>query len=88
MPVVTESDQNTAVPREPAPGRYRHYKGRDYEVLGTATHSETGERLVVYRACYGEHGLWVRPLTMFVETILVDGRHRHRFAPYDDHRSC
>ena len=56
------------------PGLYRHYKGNDYEVVGVATHSETGESLVVYRALYGEFGLWVRPLEMFDE--LVDGRPR------------
>ena len=56
------------------PGLYRHYKGNDYEVVGIATHSETGESLVVYRALYGEFGLWVRPLEMFEE--LVDGRPR------------
>lgn len=56
------------------PGLYRHYKGNDYEVVGVATHSETGESLVVYRALYGEFGLWVRPLEMFEE--LVDGRPR------------
>lgn len=55
-----------------SPGRYRHYKGNDYEVLGKARHSETGEEVVVYRALYGEHGLWVRPLAMFVETVELD----------------
>jgi len=68
---------------EPAPGIYRHYKGRFYEVLGTATHSESGERLVVYRPCYGERGLWVRPLAMFTETVEVGGRHLPRFAPQE-----
>lgn len=63
------------------PGLYRHYKGRDYEVLGTATHSETGEHLVVYRPCYGERGLWVRPHSMFFETVIVDGRPLPRFMP-------
>jgi len=53
------------------PGLYRHYKGNDYEVIGVATHSETEEALVVYRALYGEFGLWVRPLAMFEQ--LVDG---------------
>lgn len=64
----------------PRPGLYRHYKGNDYQVIGTAIHSETGERLVVYRPCYGERGLWVRPLAMFMETVDVDGERRHRFA--------
>ena len=62
-------------------GRYRHYKGGEYEVLGTVRHSETLEPLVLYRALYGEHGLWVRPHAMFFETIAVDGDKRRRFAP-------
>jgi hypothetical protein len=61
------------------PGRYRHYKGNDYEVLGVAKHSETEEEVVVYRALYGEGGLWVRPLAMFLETMLIEGRPRPRF---------
>lgn len=63
----------------PAPGRYRHYKGSEYEVLGVATHSETEESLVVYRPLYGERGLWVRPLAMFVETVECDGEVVPRF---------
>ncbi|MBD3800217.1 MAG: DUF1653 domain-containing protein [Campylobacterales bacterium] len=55
------------------PGRYQHYKGNHYEVLGVAKHSETEEELVVYRALYGEHGLWVRPLCMFTECIPHEG---------------
>ena len=62
------------------PGTYRHYKGNLYEVLDVATHSETEERLVVYRALYGEHGLWVRPLAMFTEMVEVDGVVVPRFA--------
>ncbi|GGB90182.1 hypothetical protein GCM10011352_15260 [Marinobacterium zhoushanense] len=65
-----------------APGIYRHYKGRDYEVIGTARHSETEEWMVVYRALYGDFGLWVRPLAMFVETVeLASGERVSRFAP-------
>ena len=60
---------------------YRHYKGHLYEVLGVARHSETEESLVVYRALYGEHGLWVRPLAMFEETVVFEGRSVPRFAP-------
>ncbi len=60
-------------------GRYRHFKGGEYEVCGTATHSETGEQLVVYRALYGERGLWVRPVAMFLETVERDGQVRPRF---------
>ncbi|MEU4246375.1 DUF1653 domain-containing protein [Amycolatopsis sp. NPDC026612] len=51
------------------PGRYVHYKGGEYEVLGVARHSETEEELVVYRALYGERGLWVRPKAMFAGTV-------------------
>jgi cyclomaltodextrinase len=61
------------------PGKYRHYKGNDYEVIGLARHSETLETLVLYRALYGEGGLWVRPLAMFLETVEVGGRRVPRF---------
>jgi cupin 2 domain-containing protein len=61
------------------PGRYRHYKGNEYTVIGTARHSETLEELVVYRQEYGVHGLWVRPKEMFVETVKVNGRDAPRF---------
>jgi hypothetical protein len=54
-------------------GRYRHYKGNEYEVVGIARHSETLEEHVVYRALYGDHGLWVRPRTMFEESVAVGG---------------
>jgi len=60
-------------------GKYRHYKGKDYEVLGTATHSETGEKLVVYRPLYGEGALWVRPLAMFGESVTVGTESVARF---------
>lgn len=60
-------------------GIYQHYKGPKYEVLGQAGHSETDEELVVYRALYGEYGLWVRPLAMFTETIDVNGQQVLRF---------
>jgi len=65
---------------EVRPGRYRHFKGREYEVIGTATHSETGEALVVYRALYGERGLWVRPAAMWNETVTRDGVTSPRFV--------
>jgi len=61
-------------------GLYRHYKGGQYEVIGTARHSETLEPMTVYRALYGEHGLWVRPAAMFNEQVLVDGVMQPRFA--------
>ena len=51
------------------PGRYRHFKGNEYEVLGMARHSETMEEMVVYRALYGEFGLWIRPAAMWHETV-------------------
>lgn len=66
---------------EITPGRYRHYKGNEYTVIGTARQSETLEELVVYRQEYGEHGLWVRPKQMFSETVNVDGRDVPRFQP-------
>ncbi len=63
-------------------GRYRHYKGSFYDVIGVARHSETEQALVVYRPQYGEKGLWVRPLDMFTETVEIDGSSVPRFA-YD-----
>ena len=61
------------------PGRYRHYKGYEYEVLGVARLSETEEEYVVYRACYGDHGQWIRPAAMFLETVMVNGQSYPRF---------
>ena len=60
-------------------GKYRHYKGNLYTVLGIARHSETLEEMVVYRAEYGEHGLWVRPAAMFEETVVINGQSAPRF---------
>lgn len=62
------------------PGRYRHFKGNEYEVLGLARHSETEEEMVVYRALYGDGGLWVRPAEMWNETVERDGRTYRRFT--------
>lgn len=73
------SDDLPPLPRI-ALGHYRHYKGGEYEVLGLVRHSETLEPLVLYRALYGERGLWVRPYPMFVETVVVDGQRVPRFA--------
>ena len=61
------------------PGKYRHFNGNYYQVMGVAHHSETMEEMVVYRALYGEHGLWVRPAAMWSETIDRDGYHGPRF---------
>ena len=63
-----------------APGLYRHYKGNLYEVLDTVRHSETLEPMTLYRALYGERGLWVRPAAMFGETVVIDGITQPRFA--------
>ncbi len=65
-------------------GRYRHYKGRDYLVLGVARHSETEELLVVYRQLYGEQSLWVRPVAMFLEQVDAGGQRVPRFARVAD----
>ena len=65
------------------PGRYRHYKGKEYEVIGVAKHSETEEDLVVYRALYGDFGLWVRPAKMFREKIEIEGKLVFRFEWID-----
>lgn len=62
------------------PGRYRHFKGNEYELIGLARHSETMEEFVVYRALYGEHGLWVRPASMWNETVERDGKTFKRFT--------
>ena len=62
------------------PGRYRHFKGKEYEVLYIATHSETREVMVVYRALYGERGVWVRPASMWNEVIERDGKTYRRFT--------
>jgi len=67
-----------------APGRYRHYKGHDYDVYEVATHSEDESKLVVYRPCYGDRALWVRPLSMFTETVEVNGQQVPRFAYIGD----
>lgn len=66
------------------PGRYRHFKGNEYEVVGVARHSETLEELVVYRALYGEGDLWVRPAHMWNEVIERDGQTFRRFSPISE----
>ena len=62
------------------PGKYRHYKGNEYEVICMARHSETEEKMVVYRALYGERGVWVRPASMWNETVEKDGKTYKRFT--------
>ena len=69
---------------ETPPGLYRHYKGQPYEVIGTARHSETLEPMTLYRALYGERGLWVRPAAMFNEEVVIDGVRQPRFARQSD----
>ncbi|KKQ55701.1 MAG: hypothetical protein US74_C0024G0015 [Parcubacteria group bacterium GW2011_GWA2_38_13] len=65
-------------------GKYSHYNGKEYEVIGIAKHSETLEELVVYRALYGSNDLWVRPIDMFIEEVEVDGKRVVRFQYIGD----
>ena len=65
-------------------GKYRHFKGNEYEVLYLARHSETLEEMVVYRALYGERGIWVRPAKMWNETVERDGKTYQRFTKIED----
>lgn len=74
----------TAGRNEIRPGKYRHFKGGEYEVLGVARHSEGLEDMVVYRPLYGEGRLWVRPLSMFTEDVQHGGKACPRFAPIED----
>ena len=60
-------------------GKYRHYKGNEYQVIGVAKHSEDESELVVYQPLYGDRGLWVRPLSMFLETVQINGESKARF---------
>ena len=66
------------------PGIWKHFKGNRYEVLGIARHSETLEPMVIYRALYGERGVWVRPASMWLETVERDGKTFCRFVPEDE----
>ena len=74
---MNDDDLTALVPTPP--GLYRHYKGMLYEVIDTARHSETLEPMTLYRALYGQRGLWVRPAAMFAETVVVNGVERPRF---------
>ena len=82
MTDTTDTTDLPALPTTPT-GRYRHYKGGEYEVLGTVRHSETLEPLVLYRALYGEGGLWVRPHAMFFDRITIHGVLQARFTAID-----
>lgn len=73
------SDHDLPVLITTEPGLYEHYKGMRYEVIATVRHSETLEPMTLYRALYGEHGLWVRPAAMFNETVVIDGVEQPRF---------
>jgi hypothetical protein len=64
---------------------YEHYKGLHYKILGVARHSETLEELIVYQALYGERGTWVRPLSMFLENVTIDGKSQPRFRLIQQH---
>ena len=69
------------------PGFYRHYKGGEYEVVGTVRHSEDLQPMTLYRALYGEHGLWVRPAAMFNEAVVIDGVLQPRFMYVGEKKS-
>ncbi len=77
------SDTLPPLPAVPT-GRYRHYKGGAYELIGVVRHSETLEPLALYRPLYGEAALWVRPWAMFFDTVTVDGVAQRRFVPMAD----
>ncbi len=79
---MTYEEAKTAV----TPGRYRHFKGREYEVIGIVRHSETEEPLVLYRALYGDFGLWVRPAEMWNEKVERDGKTFTRFEKAPENR--
>jgi hypothetical protein len=79
---MNDADDLPPLPDMPV-GRYRHYKGGEYEVLGVARHSESLEPLVIYRPLYNATGWWVRPHSMFFETIEIDGSLRPRFTRHE-----
>ena len=78
------ADALPPMPPTAAPGLYRHYKGNLYEVIDTVRHSETLEPMTLYRALYGERGLWVRPAAMFLENVELDGSVQRRFKRLGD----
>ncbi len=65
-------------------GHYRHYKGNEYEVIGEGTHTETEEKLVIYKALYEPYSIWVRPFDMFFETLTIDGKTISRFTKIEE----
>lgn len=79
MPSSPMNDDDLPPLIETPPGLYRHYKGGEYEVVGTVRHSETLEPMTLYRALYGQRGLWVRPAAMFLEMVDIDGVVQPRF---------
>ena len=81
---MTDNTDDLPALIETPPGLYRHYKGLMYEVVGTARHSESLEPMTLYRALYGERGLWVRPAGMFNEEVVIDGVRQPRFARQPD----
>ena len=78
------ADALPPMPPTAAPGLYRHYKGNLYEVIDTVRHSETLEPMTLYRALYGERGMWVRPAAMFEEEVVIDGLRQPRFERQPD----
>ena len=81
---MTDNTDDLPALIETPPGLYRHYKGMMYEVVGTVRHSESLEPMTLYRALYGERGLWVRPADMFNEEVLIDGVRQPRFTRQPD----
>jgi hypothetical protein len=81
---MTDNTDDLPALIETPPGLYRHYKGLMYEVVGTARHSESLAPMTLYRALYGERGLWVRPAAMFNEEVVIDGLRQPRFARQPD----
>ena len=81
---MTDNTDDLPALIETPPGLYRHYKGLMYEVVGTVRHSESLEPMTLYRALYGERGLWVRPAAMFNEEVVIEGVRQPRFARQPD----
>lgn len=77
--MVTQPTLEQSSKRSILPGKYRHYKGGEYQVIDTVIHSETEEIMVLYKPLYGEQALWVRPIDMFFETVIFNGRSVNRF---------